>query len=191
MPPFRRTRAVRPLSRRAGRLAAPRGHRASAGDHAPGAPFADTTMAASTFRLAVGPPLPDSPGETDLWIERSERGLVGAEVSTRCGDYEWACLQAHQSAETALRAVLAARGRKAGPPHSVFLLVEEAARDDGSFRALLADAKPLDAAYIAIRYPNFAPGGPTPPPPLDREAARSCIRSAMSVCEAARRALAG
>ncbi|MDK2891562.1 MAG: hypothetical protein PWR21_2194 [Methanoculleus sp.] len=86
--------------------------------------------------------------EAERWLRQGERDLVSARNSCRSGDFEWACFQAHQSAEKSLKALLYARGFRKILTHSVYELIREVGISEPSFPALKSEAKALDSAYI-------------------------------------------
>ncbi|MBP7411243.1 MAG: HEPN domain-containing protein [Methanoculleus sp.] len=127
--------------------------------------------------------------EAERWLRQGERDLVSARNSCRSGDFEWACFQAQQSAEKALKALLYARGFRRILTHSVYELIREVGAFEPSFQELKAGAKVLDSAYIMARYPDSIVGNLTPSEYYDKEDAGECIEHADSICTAARRAL--
>ncbi|MGQ9595911.1 MAG: HEPN domain-containing protein [Thermoproteota archaeon] len=56
------------------------------------------------------------------WLRQAERDLKAAGDSFVSGNYKWACFQAQQAAEKALKAVLFLRGLGAVLTHSIFEL---------------------------------------------------------------------
>jgi len=84
------------------------------------------------------------------WLRQAERDLKAARDSFGSENYEWACFQAQQAAEKALKAVLFLRGFRAVLTHSIFELVNRI----GDEELKKEDIKFLDSVYIASRYPN-------------------------------------
>jgi HEPN domain-containing protein len=127
-----------------------------------------------------------SQAEALRWRDQAAADLRAAENSTRAGNHEWACFQAQQAAEKALKAVWLANGFEPWG-HSVLKLLE--GYPDASVRArhldpLQAAAKALDKLYIPTRYPN---GLPDLAPfevytDLEAQAAISAARSVLSAC---------
>jgi len=70
--------------------------------------------------------------------------------------YEWACFQAQQAAEKALKAYLYLKGKRLIISHSIFKLIKECLNFDNEFKNIL-DARELDKYYIPTRYPNGLP----------------------------------
>jgi len=121
------------------------------------------------------------------WLAQARADLRAAQASLLAASHEWACFQAQQAAEKALKAVWLARGLDPWG-HSVLRLIDgfpdEALREDplGSMRVA---AKTLDKLYIPTRYPNGLPdlapfevyGGE------DAEVAIESARGILTVCE--------
>ena len=61
------------------------------------------------------------------WLLQAEADLSAARDSERSGHYEWACFQAQQSAEKAVKALLYSEGVTSIMTHSVTDLVTKAA----------------------------------------------------------------
>ena len=95
------------------------------------------------------------------------------------GFYDTACFLAQQAGEKALKSLLYASGarRKALLTHSVFEMVQEAARKVESLGTLAEQARELDLHYIPARYPNSLPSG-YPHAVYSRELAERARRAA-------------
>ena len=52
----------------------------------------------------------DNLKESMRWVRQAEKDLKASKNSLKSGDYEWACFQAQQAAEKALKSILYARG---------------------------------------------------------------------------------
>ena len=100
--------------------------------------------------------------EADRWLRQGERDLISARDSCRSGNFEWACFQAQQGAEKALKALLHARGYRRILTHSVYELIREVGEFGPSFLDQKAGAKALDSAYVMARYPDSIVGSLTP-----------------------------
>jgi HEPN domain-containing protein len=48
--------------------------------------------------------------ESLRWFKQAEKDLKAAKNSLQSADYEWACFQAQQAAEKALKSILYAKG---------------------------------------------------------------------------------
>jgi len=106
------------------------------------------------------------------WLRQAERDLKAARDSFESGNYEWACFQAQQAAEKALKAVLFLRGFRAVLTHSIFELVNRL----GDEELKKEDIKFLDSVYIASRYPNSFSEEVVPSEYFDKGDAEKCLR---------------
>jgi HEPN domain-containing protein len=94
------------------------------------------------------------------WLEQARRDLKAARDSASAENYEWACFQAQQSAEKALKALL--RFHNIEPKgHTIITLLQHASTFAPPPQGLGSVARELDRHYIQPRYPNgFASGYP-------------------------------
>jgi HEPN domain-containing protein len=106
------------------------------------------------------------------WLRQAERDLKAARDSFGSENYEWACFQAQQAAEKALKAVLFLRGFRAVLTHSIFELVNRI----GDEELKKEDIKFLDSVYIASRYPNSFSEEVVPSEYFDKGDAEKCLR---------------
>lgn len=113
--------------------------------------------------------------DAQRWLRQAEADLSGARVSTQGGRYEWACFQAQQSAEKALKAFLYDRGRTSILTHSLKELLREAQRLEPGLSALAEAAAYLDQFYLSTRYPNTLAGELTPGEYYEEGEARKCL----------------
>lgn len=95
--------------------------------------------------------------EAERWMMQSLRDLKAAKDSLSNENYEWACFQAQQSAEKALKALVYASGRSIWG-HTIVQLLDSL-RDLYSVNELLDKARLLDRHYIPSRYPNVYESG--------------------------------
>jgi HEPN domain-containing protein len=96
--------------------------------------------------------------EADRWLRQALADVQAAESSLRGGSCEWACFQAQQAGEKAIKAVWFASG--ADPwGHSLTQLIGDFPVPSVKDRlmAVLDAAKTLDKFYIPTRYPNGLP----------------------------------
>jgi HEPN domain-containing protein len=121
------------------------------------------------------------------WLGQARADLRAAEGSVRTGSHEWACFQAQQAAEKALKALWLGNGFEPWG-HSVLRLIDdypdEAVRL-GSLAGLRSAAKALDKLYVPTRYPN---GLPDLAPyevytELEAQAAIAAAQSVLAACE--------
>jgi HEPN domain-containing protein len=96
--------------------------------------------------------------EAARWLAQARADLDAAGDSARAQRFEWACFQAQQASEKAVKALWYHLSREPWG-HSVAKLIQEL--PDDACRARLADlmddAKALDRLYIPARYPNGLP----------------------------------
>jgi len=96
--------------------------------------------------------------EASRWLSQAQADLRAAENSLKSASFEWACFQAQQAGEKALKAIWQFSAYEPWG-HSLTRLVEEfpdeAVRADLMF--FLSQAKRLDKLYIPTRYPNGLP----------------------------------
>jgi HEPN domain-containing protein len=107
------------------------------------------------------------------------------------GHHEWACFQAQQSAEKALKALLYQQGLTSLFTHSVADLVIEASKSFGDISRVESDAKLLDTFYLAARYPNALASDRAPVDYYSREEAERCLSSAESILIAVKSTMPG
>ena len=119
------------------------------------------------------------------WFDQARADLAAAEDSAATGHHEWACFQAQQAGEKALKAVLYAQGRTSIVTHSLRRLVREHAATDVGFADLDDHARLLDQHYIPTRYPNGLDSETTPSAYYDEKDAEQCLRSARLILERA------
>lgn len=116
------------------------------------------------------------------WLRQAERDLKAARDSLNSGNYEWACFQAQQAAEKALKAVLFLRGFRAVLTHSIFELINKV----GDEELKRENVKFLDSVYIASRYPNPFSEEVVPSEFFDEGDAEKCIRLSELILRKAR-----
>ena len=122
--------------------------------------------------------------EAGRWLGQARADLRAAESSIAAGIFEWACFQAQQAAEKALKAFWLYYS--ADPwGHSMLKLIEEFPDDElrSAISPLVPQAKALDKLYIPTRYPNGLPDS-IPSEVYTEPEARSAVESARQVIEA-------
>ncbi len=124
-----------------------------------------------------------------VWFDQACADLAAAVDSAATGHHEWACFQAQQAGEKALKAVLYAQGRTSIVTHSLRRLVRESAAAGMGFADLDEQARLLDQHYIPTRYPNGLDSETTPSAYYDEKDAERCLQSARLILERARAAL--
>jgi len=94
--------------------------------------------------------------ESERWLKQAKWDLKAAGDSAAAGNFEWACFQAQQAAEKALKSFLYGVGAEPTRLRSVRLLLERCGELSPSFRQL-PRASDLDLLYFTSRYPNALP----------------------------------
>ncbi len=121
------------------------------------------------------------------WLRQAHADLQAAQDSVAAKHYEWACFQAQQAAEKAIKAFLYSKGYTSILSHSLTELVQQAATLEPSLATLETEAHRLDAYYIPTRYPNGLAGEITPSEFYRKEDAQQCLGFAESILTAASR----
>lgn len=123
------------------------------------------------------------PAFARTWLEQAEADLRAAEISAAGEAFEWACFQAQQAGEKALKAYLYAHGATAVVTHSLRRLVKESLAAEPTLGELAEPARFLDQHYIPTRYPNGLDEEVPPARYYQREDAETCLQSARSILE--------
>jgi len=113
--------------------------------------------------------------EFEKWLRQAEFDLKAAEASEKSCSYEWACFQAQQAAEKALKAYLMLKGMRFTLKHSINKLLKLCLEKEKRFGAL-SDARELDKYYIPTRYPDGLPDD-VPHDFYTQEDAERCIQT--------------
>lgn len=134
--------------------------------------------------------------EVQPWFRQAEADLQAAEDSLNNSHFEWACFQAQQAAEKALKAFL---WENAGLPpartHSLYDpgdgLLNECQRVEPAFSAVAREADLLNQQQQRSRYPHTdtSVGHAAPADYYSRQEAMDCILAARSVLDLVRRYL--
>ncbi len=125
--------------------------------------------------------------EARRWFLQALRDIKAARDSLRAGNYEWACFQAQQAAEKAVKALLYALGVHAWG-HSIVELLDYAGKYVEVGEELFTYARELDRHYIPSRYPNAFESG-YPGMYYDEATASRALDAAQAILEWARRHL--
>lgn len=126
------------------------------------------------------------PAHARAWFLQAEADLRAAGLSASGGANEWACFQAQQAGEKALKVLLYGRGFTSIITHSLRRLVRECEALDDSFRALEDAARLLDQHYIPTRYPSGLDEEMPPTSYYEKGDADACLQSARSILERVR-----
>jgi HEPN domain-containing protein len=117
------------------------------------------------------------------WLEQAEADLRAAGLSASGGAHEWACFQAQQAGEKALKALLYGRGFTSIATHSLRRLIHECEVFDETFRAFGEAARLLDQHYIPTRFPTALDEELPPTRYYEKGDADACLQSARSILE--------
>lgn len=94
------------------------------------------------------------------WLKQSHSDLDAAEDSAGSSHFEWACFQAQQAAEKALKALIISKGGESRV-HSINFLLSNLPENIKVSEQIYNTAKELDKHYIPTRYPDsFSTGIP-------------------------------
>jgi len=115
------------------------------------------------------------------WWKQALGDLKAARASRRAGACNWACFQAQQAGEKALKACWLFYGAEPWG-HSLFKLIDDypVASLKPGLASVAAEAKTLDKLYIPTRYPNGLPDI-TPDEAYTRKDAAEAIAAAKAV----------
>lgn len=92
----------------------------------------------------------------NIWFSQAKYDLKAAVDSKKNGNFEWACFQAQQATEKALKAFLFLNRKRNILTHSIRKLIEMCTELEMRFNDL-KKAKVLDQYYIPTIYPNGLP----------------------------------
>lgn len=127
--------------------------------------------------------------EATRWLRQAECDLAAAQVSMQGTRYDWACFQAQQAAEKAIKSLLYAAGYRKILTHSVYELLLESQKRANCMPCLEQEAKLLDNVYITSRYPNGLAGSMIPSEYYTKEDADRCLHSAGLILDAVQRCM--
>jgi len=116
--------------------------------------------------------------EAGRWLRQVECDLAAAQSSMRGAKYEWACYQAYQAAEKAVKSLLHGAGYRKILINSVYELLLESQKSADCMPSLEQEAKLLDNVSITSRYPNGLAGSMIPFEYYTKEDADRCLHSA-------------
>ncbi|MEZ0289579.1 MAG: HEPN domain-containing protein, partial [Sulfolobales archaeon] len=119
--------------------------------------------------------------EARRWFLQALRDLKASNDSLEDGIYEWACFQAQQAAEKALKALLYIHGRSSWG-HSLVELLDYLKDVEIVSEDLYVSARELDRHYIPSRYLNAFESG-YPGLYYDKPTARRAIEASIRIIE--------
>lgn len=125
------------------------------------------------------------------WLKQAEKDMEAAIDSEKYKHFEWACFQAQQAAEKALKSLLLFLNIDSWGHGLMYLLkewkriieeeqIDDDEDDDNKYNDLIEKCQDLDRHYIQPRYPNgFASGYPAEF--YNQKTAKECIENAKSI----------
>jgi len=125
-----------------------------------------------------------------VWLAQATHDIHAAKQSMENGYYEWACFQAEQSAEKALKSVIVFHGKSAPKLHRLGVLIGIMKSVDPKFRGIHIDIADLQSYTFTARYPFLIPGNfETPHDYITKEDAEICINQAQVILDLIRQLL--
>jgi HEPN domain-containing protein len=126
----------------------------------------------------------------NVWLSQAQYDLDAAQHSLQTGFYEWACFQAEQAAEKALKSVIVFHGKSAPKLHKLGVLIGIMKSVDVRFRGIHIDIAELQSYTFSARYPFLIPGNfETPHDYIDQGDAEICIQQAQTILNLVRELL--
>ena len=128
--------------------------------------------------------------EAQPWMRQAEADLQAAQDNSAAGHFEWACFQAQQSGEKALKAFLHERELDARAIltmrhslHGAGSVLEACERLEPNFASVSGQAELLNQYSIATRYPDShtLAGRTAPADFFEEEEARRCVTAASDI----------
>lgn len=113
--------------------------------------------------------------ESKKWWEQANSDLKAAKNSISTKDYDWACFQAQQAAEKALKALFIEKFNELKKVHDLVFL----ARKLNSPENILQDCIELNRVYMETRYPDQS--GTIPAKKFTKENANNFINQAQRI----------
>jgi HEPN domain-containing protein len=114
-----------------------------------------------------------------VWLAQATYDVHAAKESMEAENFEWACFQAEQSAEKALKSVIVFHGKSAPKLHRLGVLIGVVKSVDPRFRGIHIDIAELQSYTFTARYPFLIPGNyETPHDYITKEDADICIKQA-------------
>lgn len=117
-----------------------------------------------------------------VWLAQAKHDLNAAIKSLENGYYEWACFQAEQAAEKALKSIIVFHGKSAPKLHKLGFLIGIIKNIDHKFRKISLDIAELESYTFTARYPFLIPGNSeTPHDYIEKKDAELCIKQAQTI----------
>ncbi len=120
-----------------------------------------------------------------IWLLQAKFDMAAAKVSLNANYYEWACYQAVQSVEKALKAVLVHAGWRSPKTHKLGVLVSMANHANKLFLNIKLNFRKIEAYTFISRYPFVYPNkNITPHDLISKQDAETCIELGSQIYDA-------
>lgn len=90
--------------------------------------------------------------EEKIWLTKAKKDFKAAKNSFESEDYEWACFQAQQAVEKALKAIYIKKYKRLLKIHDLVLL----ARKINAPKEIIVLCSKINPSYIDTRYPDLS-----------------------------------
>jgi HEPN domain-containing protein len=125
-----------------------------------------------------------------VWLAQAAHDLNASECSLKNNFNEWACFQAQQASEKALKSVLVFHGKSAPKVHKLGVIMGLIKNVDSRFKGTYLDIADLQSYTFTSRYPFLIPGNnETPHEYITSSDAKLCIKKAKRILSLVQRML--
>lgn len=136
--------------------------------------------------------IPEKKKRYKVWLKQAGYDLKAAKLSYGNDYHEWACFQAEQAAEKALKAVLVHAGWRPPKMHKLSILVSYCNHANDEFNHTKINFRDLESFTFVSRYPFLVPGNNHPPHEfIQKEDSENCINQAEGIYETVHKILEG
>lgn len=127
-----------------------------------------------------------------VWLRQAQFDLNAAMISIKFGFYEWACFQAEQAAEKALKAIIVYHGKSAPKLHKLGVLVGIIKNLEPRLRGKHIEVEDIQSFTFTSRYPFLIPGNiETPHDYIQYKDADLCVAQAKKILILTKKLLKG
>lgn len=117
-----------------------------------------------------------------IWLTQAKHDLKAANDSQQDNNHEWACYQANQSVEKAIKAVIVHAGVRPPRVHKLGVLMGIANRANQHFFDIRFDYRKIESYTFVSRYPFLMPGQNRAPHDfITRSDSDTCVRIASEI----------
>lgn len=125
-----------------------------------------------------------------VWLRQAQFDLNAANISIKYGFYEWACFQAEQAAEKALKAIIVYHGKSAPKLHKLGILLGIIKNLEPKLRKVHLEIGNLQTFTFTSRYPFLIPGSfETPHDYIQYKDAKICLAQAKKILKLTKKLL--